>query len=82
MMGLIMERKTVVVYVNLLNEGTPTIRPTDAEVAGEGLYKLLPTERYDPENEEWEFLPGSIVLCQKVWTDDWKRVLLAVKQVE
>lgn len=49
------------VYVQLLDEGTPTVRPTQAIDMGGGLYKLLPTPNYDPEDEKWEFLPGSIV---------------------
>lgn len=51
------------VYVQLLNEGTPTYRPTQAEEVGEGIYRLLPTDNYDPEDEEWEFLPGALVRC-------------------
>ena len=55
--------ETVVVYVPLLDEGTPTLRGTQAIPLGKDLYKLLPTSDYDPEDETWEFLPGSIVQC-------------------
>ncbi len=51
----------VEIYVNLLNEGTPCSRPTQALTLGNGLFELLPAEGYDPENEEWEFRPGTIV---------------------
>ncbi|MEM7616892.1 MAG: hypothetical protein AAF195_00760 [Pseudomonadota bacterium] len=51
----------ITLYVHLLDEGTPTIRPTTAEILDDNLYKLLPVENYDPEDEIWEFLPGSIV---------------------
>jgi hypothetical protein len=77
-----MNKNLAVVYVDLPEEETPTMRPTNAEVLGDNRYRLLPTERYDPEDETWEFLPGSIVACERVKTDDGKWVLLAVKQVE
>jgi hypothetical protein len=55
----------VPVYVRLLNEGTDVSRPTEALDLGNGLFELLPTSDYDPENETWEFPPGSLVLCEK-----------------
>jgi hypothetical protein len=54
-------RAMVEIYVNLLNEGTPCARPTQALILGNGLFELLPTEGYDPDVEHWEFRPGSIV---------------------
>jgi hypothetical protein len=51
----------VEIYVNLLNEGTPCARPTQALTLGNGLFELLPAEGYDPDVEDWEFRPGSIV---------------------
>jgi len=51
----------VPIYVRLLDEGTPVSRPTQAENIGNGFFKLLPTPNYDPADEHWEFLPGSIV---------------------
>jgi hypothetical protein len=55
--------KIVDVCVNLLEEGTPTLRIADAVPMPNGFYKLLPSPNYDPEDEIWEFLPGSIVRC-------------------
>ena len=52
-------------YVELLGEGTPTWRPTSAESLGQGRYRLLPTDNYDPEDETWQFLPGTVVTCEK-----------------
>ena len=49
------------VYVRLLNEGTEVFRPTFAAELGEGLFKLIATPDYDPENEEWEILPNATV---------------------
>jgi hypothetical protein len=52
---------SVKIYVNLLGEGTPSSRPTLALALGNGTFELLPTKGYDPDDEQWEFLPGSLV---------------------
>ena len=51
------------IYIPLLNEGTSVVRPTQAVKLGENLYRVLPTQDYDPNDEEWEFPPGSVVEC-------------------
>jgi len=51
----------VTIYVPLLDEGSPTSRPTQAERVGNNLFKLLPTPNYDPHEEHWKFPPGSVV---------------------
>jgi hypothetical protein len=66
------------VYVNLLDEGTPCSRPTKAIALGDGLFKLLPTRDYDPEEESWEFVPGSIVRGITERQEGGKSYLLAV----
>ena len=65
-------------YVRLLDEGTPTSRPTQAEKIGDDLFKLLPTPNYDPTDEHWEFPPGSVVRAETMEYDG-KKYLLAVK---
>ena len=70
--------KTITVYVRLLNEGTDVSRPTHAVDLGNGLFKILPTLDYDPEDETWEFLPGSRIRCQKKTSREGEYVL-AVK---
>jgi len=55
---------TVEIYVQLLGDEEGTLRPTQAIPWGKNLYKILPTPDYDPEDEVWEFLPGSIVRCE------------------
>jgi len=52
------------VYVRLLNEGTDVLRPVEATRMSNGAFKLLKPEHYDAEDEEWEFEPDSIVLCE------------------
>lgn len=75
------DKKIVRIYVTLFDEGTPTIRGTDAIDLGDGTFKLLPTSNYDPEDETWEFLPGSIVATELIETDDHEKVLLAIKAI-
>ena len=69
----------VQIYVQLLDEGTPTMRPTEAIVLENGLFKVLPIPDYDPEDEIWEYLPGSIVKCQEFKNEDGQ-YLLAVDE--
>ena len=70
--------QTVTVYIRLLDEGTPTSRPTKAVQVGTDSFKLLATPNYDPEDEHWEFLPGSVVRCETP-EHDGGRYLLAVR---
>jgi hypothetical protein len=49
----------VKIFVYLLEEGTDAWRPTEAVSIGDGSFKILPTPDYDPEDEVWEFPPGS-----------------------
>jgi len=58
-------------FVELLDEGTACLRPTQGIPLGENTYRLLPTADYDPEDEHWQFLPGSIVKCRtEVWSGE------------
>lgn len=69
-----------IVYVRLLEEGTEVFRPTNAVYISNEAFKLLPCEGYDPEDEKWEFLPGSIVRCEKRVLEG-KEIMLAVKKI-
>ena len=53
------------IYIRLLDEGTDVSRPTEAVDIGGGLFRVLPAEGYDPEEEHWEFPPGSTVRLEK-----------------
>ena len=71
----------VEIHVRLLDEGTETSRPVKAVVLGNELYQILPTPDYDPEDEKWEFLPGSVVKVKK--SDVYERnCLLAVEKLK
>ncbi len=49
------------VYVRLLGEGTFVFRPAPAEFLEPDKARLMAPPGYDPEDEDWEFKPGSIV---------------------
>jgi hypothetical protein len=51
----------VKIFVRLLDEGTEASRPTEAISLGHGLFKVLATPDYNPEDEVWEFPPGATV---------------------
>ncbi len=73
-----MPSNTIKMYVQLLDEGDITARPTQAIPIGNGTFRLLPTKNYDPEDEVWEFLPGSIVRALNTTDDKGRSILLAV----
>ena len=51
------------IYIHLLDEGTVVVRPTQGELLGSDIYRVLATTDYNPEDEYWQFPPGSIVRC-------------------
>ena len=71
------------IYIQLLDEGTWVCRPTQGEVLGNSLYRVLAIPNYDPEDEVWEFLPGTIVRCRLTTTPSEKKtVLLAYEEAK
>ena len=69
------------IYVRLLDEGKTCLRPTQALVLANDLFKLLPTENYDPDDELWEFLPGATVRVKEI-NGVGRRYLLAISQTD
>jgi hypothetical protein len=55
----------VEVYIPLLNEGTDVLRPTTGIVLKPDVVRVVATRDYNPDLEEWAFLPGSAVKCVK-----------------
>jgi len=53
--------KASTIYVRLLDEGTDVFRPSSAIALGGDVYELLRPDSYDPDDECWEFEPGSRV---------------------
>jgi hypothetical protein len=68
------------IYIPLVNEGSPVVRPTWGTKVGGNAYRVLPTKDYDPATEEWEFLPGSIVACA-VEIRNSRAILVAKKKL-
>lgn len=66
---------TITVYVRLLDEGTDVFRPTLAECMPNGLYRLIATPEYDPDDEHWEFLPDQLVKCQSITLHEGERLV-------
>jgi hypothetical protein len=76
-----MSENVVEIHVMLLNEEFMTARATKAKALANGMYEVLRPDDYDPEDEEWEFVPGTIVRCEwqpKGWQ---KPLLMAVEKV-
>ena len=71
----------ITIYVELLEEGTDTWRATKAINLGNGTYQLLPTENYDPEDEIWAFLPGTIVGVKQSSDFHGRLITIAVKTI-
>jgi len=71
----------MVVYVQLLGEGTVVYRPVPAEPVGTNLMRLLVPEGYDAEDEDWEFKPGTTVRVEPRSLGEGE-VLVAVSQPE
>jgi hypothetical protein len=51
----------IIVFVRLLDEGTPVYRPVCAMRLGAHAYRLDAMAEYESSDERWEFPPGSIV---------------------
>jgi len=71
---------TTKIYVKLLNEGTDVWRPIEAQEIGSGIFLILNDFNYDPEDEELEFGPGTMVYCDLQLKSSGK-VLVAQKRV-
>ncbi|MGF1632516.1 MAG: hypothetical protein ACFCVE_01595 [Phycisphaerae bacterium] len=52
------------VFVALLDEGTDVWRPVPAHRVGPDAFVLLRPDDYDPDDETWQFTPGSVVRCR------------------
>ncbi len=69
-----------IIYIKLLNEGSVAYRPVDAIAISENIYELKGNDIYDPEDEEWEFSPGTLVIVEERMLSE-KSVLIAVGSV-
>jgi hypothetical protein len=62
-------------YVVLIGEGTEVYRPVELERIGDGIF-VVQEKYYDPDDEEWEFPPGSIVNLTKHILSDGSQILV------
>lgn len=67
---------TDIVYVILLDEGVDVMRPVLAHHVDANIYVLIRPDDYDPDDETWEFLPESRVVCNRIFKGE-KIYLLA-----
>jgi hypothetical protein len=57
--------KLETIYIPLLGEGTSVCRPTSGIQISDHVYRVLPTPDYESADEDWQFLPDSLVRCVK-----------------
>jgi hypothetical protein len=65
---------TETVYVALLDEGTNVWRPAPARKVADSTYEILRPADYHPDEERWEFPPGSIVHVELRRTSEGERM--------
>lgn len=68
-----------IIYMPLIGEGVSVWRPVSGKKIRTDIYKILPYD-YDPSVEEWEFPPGTCVVCE-IRRMDVGLVKLAVRKV-
>jgi len=69
--------ESVVVYVALLNEGTSVWRPVQAAPVGGDVFTLFGEI---PDDEEWQFVPGQRVRCERKQLQGQANALVAVEE--
>jgi hypothetical protein len=52
------------IFIALNDEGIDVWRPAPAYRVDTDTYIVLRTPDYDPQDESWQFPPGSIVVCE------------------
>jgi len=55
------DSSTEAIYVRLQGEGTSVYKPAQCLVQRAGVALLLTPSDYDPDDEDWEFKPGTMV---------------------
>jgi len=68
------------IYIEILGEGTDVWRSVEAEELRDGVFRIL-SENPTPDDECWEFPPGSIVRCDRRHLSKGQ-ALVAVSQVK
>jgi len=76
-----MGSSTEEIHIRLLDEGIDVWRPTQGLRVGPMTFKVLPTPGYDPEDEEWEFVPGTVVVCERRTLTEG-RAMVAIRRAD
>jgi hypothetical protein len=69
------------IYVRIVDEDVATARIVPAQLLGEQVYKILLPDDYDPDDGEWEFLPGDKVRCISTKWDKEEPINLAIEKI-
>jgi len=69
------------IYIQLLNEGSVAFRPVSAYEIEENVYIIDGSECYNPDDEEWEFLPNMRVFVEKKYLSGGI-VYVAIKELK
>jgi hypothetical protein len=62
--GFNTDKTTTTVSVRLLEEGTEVFRPVPAVLLTDSRYVLGGQEIFQPDDEKWEFPPGTTVITE------------------
>lgn len=75
-----MTKKEKTIYTRLLNEGTDVYRPVPSLIIEDNVHKITGDHIFDPDDEEWEYPPGTIVFVEKKEIGG-EELLVAVKRI-
>lgn len=67
------------IYIQLLDEGTKVFRPVLSSRVNDNIYKVGDSEKYDFEDEIWEFIPRTLVVVEEQELEG-EIVLVAIKE--
>lgn len=67
------------IFIQLLGEGTAVYRPVTAKKIESNVFIVGGDDVYDPDDENWEFPPGSVVIVQEKELEG-EKVLVAIHE--
>jgi hypothetical protein len=71
-------KNPIVIYIEMLDEGTSSLMETTAVPIDSGLYIVQSPKNYDPEFDWLEFLPGDQVRLKNIRLHNGQEGLLAI----
>ncbi len=76
-----LDEKTEIIYVSLLDEPVEAWRPVDAVRLEENTFKITSANLY-PDDERWQFVTGEVVLCKERQFPNGPTCLVAVEKID